>query len=264
MSLIVTSFVNEGIVMAADSRITLKKIKPNGPLIETSMLPFSDSANKIFVCPNGCGISACGDAGYRNKPIAGFIEQFIENHIDKNTKVSDIPKKIIEYFNNLDITKTSTFHVAGYEEDNGEFKQQIFKVITGRNNSILKQQTDNMQGALWDGESLILTKLMKCQILIPPCINVKNLEFNVDGETKCIENAIVINRESNIVLPEAQISWENMSLQDAVDFVVFAIETTIKSMRFLSVYKTVGGPIDILIIKPKDAKWLQRKKLKAK
>lgn len=52
-----------------------------------------------------------------------------------------------------------------------------------------------------------------------------------------------------------------MSLQDAIDFSSYAIETTVKTMQFQSVAKTVGGPIDILAITPNGVKWIKHKKI---
>lgn len=85
---------------------------------------------------------------------------------------------------------------------------------------------------------------------------------NPDGTTSVIEKAVVLDAKDLDILPEAPIDWQFMSLQDAVDFARFAIETTINAMRFQSIDKTVGGPIDILIIKPNKSEWLQHKLLK--
>ena len=88
MPLIITICLNDTIVMASDSRTTLttSAIGQNGSMIINSF-PFSDSTNKTFVAPNGCGVSTCGDSSYQNKPIAGFIDKFFcfkhqEKHID--------------------------------------------------------------------------------------------------------------------------------------------------------------------------------------
>jgi hypothetical protein len=53
-----------------------------------------------------------------------------------------------------------------------------------------------------------------------------------------------------------------MTLQDAIDFAVYAVRTTIETMRFQQKEKTVGGPIDILVIKPNEVPtWIKRKEL---
>ncbi len=50
-----------------------------------------------------------------------------------------------------------------------------------------------------------------------------------------------------------------MTLQDAIDFSIFSISTTTNTMRFQARAKTVGGPIDVLLVTPNHIKWIQRK-----
>ena len=57
------------------------------------------------------------------------------------------------------------------------------------------------------------------------------------------------------------LALQQFTLQDAIEFAEFVISATINSMKFQKRPKTVGGPIDILIIKPENAFWLQRKEL---
>ena len=59
------------------------------------------------------------------------------------------------------------------------------------------------------------------------------------------------------------IPWDFMTLQDAVDFATYAIKTTMDTMRFQLRPKTVGGPIDILVLKPEDGFWVKKKTLQA-
>ena len=263
MSLIVSVYVNEGIVMASDSRLTLTVSNQiMGPIIAQNSIPFSDSTYKTFICPNGCGISSCGNASYNNKPIAGYIEQFISG-LNKKTKISEIPQMLIDYFNALNKDAVTIFQVCGYETDHDNMIQKAYRVFTGQNARIEEQATHTNQGAMWDGETLVLSKLIKSQIISPQIIEADNVNLsNPDGSLTIIEKAAILNHKNMCILPEAPIAWQYMSLQDAVDFVKFAIETTINSMRFQSINKTVGGPIDILIIKPNKTKWLQHKSLK--
>lgn len=263
MSLIVSVYVNEGIVMASDSRLTLTVSNPIiGPIVAKNSIPFSDSTCKTFVCPNGCGISTCGNASYNNKPIAGFIDQFI-SQLTKKTKVSDIPQMLIDYFNALNNNVLTIFQVCGYEVENGNPIQKAYRVFTGQNARIEEQSTNATQGAMWDGETIVLSKLIKRQIISPQIIDANNVNLtNPDGTSTIIEKAAILDYKNLSIVPEAPIAWQFMSLQDAVDFVKFAIETTINAMKFQSIDKTVGGPIDILIIKPTKTKWLQHKSLK--
>ena len=63
-------------------------------------------------------------------------------------------------------------------------------------------------------------------------------------------------------LPHQPIPWGFFTLQDAVDFAIFAVRSTIDALRFQPRAKTVGGPIDVLVIKPTGASWIQRKELR--
>lgn len=91
--------------MASDSRLTLNV---STPVVPNNAIPFSDTTQKIFICPNNCGISTCGNASYNNKPIAGFINQFISG-ISEKTLVSEIPQMLIKFFNNLNSNGTTIF-----------------------------------------------------------------------------------------------------------------------------------------------------------
>jgi hypothetical protein len=64
-------------------------------------------------------------------------------------------------------------------------------------------------------------------------------------------------------MPKPPIIWDAMALQDAVDFSTFAIRTTIDTIRFQARPKSVGGAIDVLVIRPEGAKWVQKKELQS-
>lgn len=63
------------------------------------------------------------------------------------------------------------------------------------------------------------------------------------------------------ILPFEEILWSYFTLQDAVDFAKYAVETTIQTMRFKNVVETVGGSVDILVITPDETNWLQKEQL---
>ena len=53
-----------------------------------------------------------------------------------------------------------------------------------------------------------------------------------------------------------------MTIQDKIDYCRYAIELTAKTMQYKNVLQTVGGPIEILVIEPTNAKWIQHKKVR--
>ena len=263
MSLIITSFVNEGIVMAADSRATLSRIKPKSQMIyEMESIPFSDTANKLFAVSKFCAVSVCGDFVYKDKPISGYIDKFTKT-LEKGIDIVDIPQRLLKYFTDIDKTKTSIFHVAGYSIKDNEAKTKLYRVVTGPQMAIQEVDTQT-QGARWDGETEILCRLVKQQVQSNDMKFVQNLNLDNGGQNIIIPEACILSKDNSSYYPETDFAWQVMSLQDAVNISQFAIETTIKMMKFWCGRKTVGGPIDLLVITPTGLKWLKQKKLQVK
>lgn len=181
MSLIVTVYVNDGIVMASDSRTTLKNITTNGTQTIQTCYPLSDTTFKTFLCNNKCGISVCGDASYDNRPIAGLIENFIQTKLSQNTLITEMPQMLLDFFDKKDSDRVSIFHICGYETTELQIIQHAYLVVTGPNKSIKELTSQNVHGAFWNGKIDTLTKLLKNQIINPQFICVDNLSLSVNG-----------------------------------------------------------------------------------
>ncbi len=238
MSLIVTVFVNEGIVMASDSRCTyniMEKHTKTNTVVHKLGVHSNNSTIKTFLCPNNNGISVCGEASVKGKPITGYVESFIRERVDENVDIDDIPQRLINYFNSFEPKPNAIFTVAGYHKDGRNMVQRIYKVRI-KDNHIEKLKTES-QGATWDGESLTLTRLLQPVAVKDP----------VNGQYQD--------------LPHSDIAWNFFTLQDAVDFCNYAIKTTIDTMHFQSVVESVGTPINTLVIKPDGSKWIAKQEL---
>ena len=236
MSFIITVYVNEGIVMASDRRTTYTRTEENnGQIVKKIGIHATNSTDKTFVCPNGAGISTCGDASLLNKPITGFIQDMIRTRISETTTISEIPQIIIDYFARFTNELETNFLIAGYETDGQNSKQQKVLKLELRSGNVTSQDTSG-QGAIWDGEIMTLTRIIKAN-----CIKQQ------DGS--CVD------------IPQEDILFQYFTLQDAVDFAKYAVETTVKTMHFKNVVETVGGSIDILEITPDKTEWLQKEQL---
>ena len=202
--------------------------------VEKQAIKLTDTAYKTFLCNKRVGVSTCGGSSIDGKLITGYIEEHISASVSDDSTVEDIAKGFLEYFRQLDSELDTHFIVAGYNE--GESKPIVKKVRTAQG-SIDTLNEAGAPGAAWDGETEVLTRILT--------------EVNV-------ENA---NGDGYINLKGYGIAWSYFTLQDAIDFAEYAIDVTIKTMRFQTRPKTVGGPIDILAIKPNGAVWIQRKEL---
>lgn len=239
MSFLIAVYVNEGIVLASDRRSTYSNTTEiEGRVIQRIGIHTTDSTDKTFICPNGAGISTCGEASLLGAPITGYIQEVIRTKISEECDVEEIPNILIQYFNELSMVPDTDFIVAGYKTVNEKKEKKERKVykVNIRTHAITEINTVN-QGATWDGETLTLTRLL--------------------------QNVALVDENGNCkLLPFEPILFEYFTLQDAVDFARYAVETTIQTMHFKNVVETVGGEVDILVITPDETKWLQKAKLK--
>ena len=250
MSLIVTVWTAEGIVMGSDSRISFtSQISPDIPL-NVNTGHYFDTQEKTFLCPNNCGISTCGAASLCNKNITGFIREYINNQINHNTSVFETANNLKNYINEIDPNTEVHFIVAGYDIIDNQKVQRVYEVFTGSKNTC-NLISNNYTGAKWDGETDTITRIIKRHFICNNPINAQNLSLN---EQTYIGDSIILPKNTTFILDENIILWNLMTLQDSIDFVRYAINTTIDTMRFTNVNKTVGGPIDILVITPNSAK----------
>ncbi len=244
MSLIITVYCSEGIVMASDSRSTYshtERIEPSQEgqtplIIEHNGIHFTDTAYKTFISSNGVGVSTCGASSINGKPITGLIEEFLRIHSELS--VTNMACHIHKFFQTIAPYQSTEFIIAGYEEINDKTCQKIYRANTTRT-EIENIDTDT-HGAIWGGENDILSRILTELYL---------KETSTDGNT---------TYTPHVGYP---ILWNYFTLQDCIDFAEYAIKTTIDTMRFQGRVKTVGGPIDILVIKPSETIWIAHKDL---
>lgn len=239
MSLIITIYVREGIAMASDSRLTLnaEQMRDDKNLVQVAVGQ-SDSNYKTFLAPGNIGISTYGSAEIQGVPIAGYIESFISEYFDYDEEpdIDMVPDALLDYFRQFQPPPATQFHIAGYKQDQNSKYQRIWHVDVAQGRKGQLNQPGK-PGASWGGEADILARLIQPVALV--------------GQNGHIGQS----------LPHYPIPWQFFTLQDAIDFCIFAIRSTIDAIRFQPRPKTIGGPIDILAIKPDQAFWIERKEL---
>lgn len=238
MSFVITMNVREGIVMASDSRLSLdnKEQRGDGVMVHVAVGQ-SDSNYKTFLAPNNIGISTFGAAEIGGIPIAGFLESFMSEQLSGPAiTIEQAALRLLEHFLSFNPVPATQFHVAGYDQEGDKRSQKVWTVDVARKTTLQSNKSEQ-SGVSWGGEGDILARLIQPVGMLGP-----------DG---------AITQK----LPYLQIPWQFFTLQDAIDFCVFAVRSTIDAIRFQPRPKTVGGPIDVLVIKPDGAFWVQRKQL---
>jgi hypothetical protein len=251
MSLVITTYVPEGIVMASDSRqsITIERKTPDGKELPKIDTVNSDNVYKTYLLSrkdkNGKPIFEVGVQSFGQDLLGGIstashIKRFSEERLTDQDDVTTIPKKLVDFFRELFPTADTGFHVAGYKKEGKVSIPYVYychvaKNIIERKN--LKPDGNVAYGATWSGQIDVLSGIIQPSLIPGP-----------DGKP--------------ITMYKPPIIWDAMALQDAIDFSIYAISTTIDTIRFQARPKNVGGPIDVLVITPDGAKWIQRKELK--
>jgi len=254
MSLVITTYVPEGIVMASDSRqsITIEGKTPEGKelpkvdtvnsdnVYKTYLLSIKDKEGKpIFEV----GVNSFGHDLLGGISTASHIKKFTEEELTNEDDVTTIPKKLVEFFRKLFPNADTGFHVAGYKKEKEGKASELYVYHCHIAKNIIEQRNVTpypRYGATWSGQIDVLSGILQASLL-PPGTEGKPVKMH-----------------------KPPIIWDAMALQDAIDFSIYAIRTTIDTIRFQARPKNVGGPIDVLVITPDEAKWIQRKELRGK
>ena len=234
MSFIRAVHVSEGIVLASDSRTTYNDTETDavGQSVTKLGVHYSDSSYKTFLTLSGVGISTCGDSSIKGKSIASYLEEFIARNQDKNAE--EIKDLLLAYFRDIAPFLDTVFLVAGYMNSREGLPVSTLYRLTTKNQKIEKIDT-SLCGVIWNGEIDVMSRIL---------------------------TTLYLEREGNYVKhSEYSILWNYFTLQDAIDFARYAVQATIDTIRFQKRVKTVGGPIDILVLKPTGALWIARKEL---
>ena len=268
MSIMCCIYIPEGIVLAADSRLTRTKIgkitekpetekTPKTVLIPQTTYTSSDNTQKVLLIKKAnVGISFCGNAIINGATVADFIRRFeIEKVLPEHT-TEQIAYSLADYYNGND----THFFVCGYDNDI-PYVYDVFRKNVKRSNIANTVQIDSETKDVADDGQEELSETG-----IPD--NMKNqqedTEEKIPVEPTIIYGATWAGQMTAITkvvnnAPSLNADWNAMPLKEAIDFAEFLIDTTIKYERFSDDIQTCGGDIDILVITKDEAFWKQHK-----
>lgn len=241
MSLVVTTYVPEGIVMASDSRqsLTIDRKTSEGKTFKVETVN-SDAVMKTFLLEKmRVGISTFGADLLAGVPMSSHIDRFIEEQSTALDDVTTVPRKLVDYLGRSFPDADVGFHVCGYKKEGKVSMPHVYHChvscnIAERKN--VKPDGSIAYGAIWSGQIDIISSIV---------------------------NPVVLKGDKGadrVITSPPPIVWNAMTLQDAIDFSSYAIRTTIDTMRFQARSKNVGGPIDVLLLTHQgQPTWIQRK-----
>ena len=244
MTLIVVIAVRDGIVLASDSRQTVlatltPEVGPSKAIPQNVSFTESDSVSKIFLAPkNNVAIAHHHMADVNGTPLSEDIKAFISEKLSNDSiQIDEIPKMLLEYFEAQHIKTRAFFYVCGYKRGaDGRLDQQVWHVDL-QNEGINRSNKPDSYGPSYGGEADVIRRMIGPVGLLD-------------------KNGNVVEKFENW-----PIYWQDFTLQDAIDYATFVIRATIGLISFQIRQKTVGGPIDVLVIEPNNATWFQQKQL---
>lgn len=265
MSLGIIIKVPEGLVLAAESRITIgAQIKT--PMGNQQVPVYFDNATKLlsFSSPNTTiGVVTYGQAvlGQQNpRTAANYIPEFEASLPKERLSVSDFAEKISEFYlkqwratmppdDKLGIIPNMTFVIAGYNPD--EVYGQVFLVEIPRAPKPVERSKGSECGITFGGQHDIVSKiLMGYDLRVPEAVK-KGLKLNPEQSAKFSE----LLKQFQLMIP-----LQVFALQDGIDLACFFIRTTIDAQKLSMGIRGVGGAIDVAVIKRNtNLQFIQRK-----
>jgi len=259
MSLAVVLKGPEGLVLAADSRVTLSALQPapQGAPAPFQLLPtYFDNATKLLSLQEHphLGIVTYGQGAISQehpRTAQGYIPEF-EKHLRSKTakakrlSVKSVALELGRFFKKqwkaagMPIgAEPMVFLVAGFDE--GAPHGKVFEVSVPDKVTPV-EKTANDFGLSWGGQTFLAERLL--QGVAPRAIELAQANLNL-SEQQATE--LIETWRAQLSLP---IPYGLLPLQDCVDLATFLVYMTASVMTWTIGIQGVGGEIDVATITP--------------
>ncbi|MFQ5874863.1 MAG: hypothetical protein ACE5JL_13855 [Dehalococcoidia bacterium] len=251
MSVVASVKVHDGIVLGAESMTQIWGSDPSGAAGIIKTYQHAQKLYQIADLPVGVMTYGIGNIGPRS--IGSFISEF-SSHVDQFTNVEKIGIDLSDFlkgvhqetFGKLPQEKQPKLGVfiGGYSPNNPLAEEWEF-ALPGQEVPKRVRPDDNF-GASWRGVAVPFTRLYRG---VDPRLREELGKKGIDEEA-------FRKLRDQFTSP---IVFDAMPIQDAIDFVVFVLETTINMARFEVGMPSCGGPLWVATITKQDKfEWIQR------
>jgi hypothetical protein len=242
----------EGIVLAAESRLTLvAEVPETGQKLQVSF----DNATKLLAFKKRdefrpVGVVTYGQAAIGSRTAASFIPEF-ESELEDESEKEDFSTqafadRLAKFYLAQWLRATApnysgppmTFVVGGYDFRAAYGRVFVIDIPT-RPVAVEQTPGDGNFGITWGGQSEFMDRLIRGYDRRLPDIIAKTLKLT-PARKREVEAAI---GQVQMALP-----LPAMPLQDCVDLAVFFIRTTIAAQSLTVGVRGVGGPIDVATV----------------
>ena len=259
MSLGIVIKGHEGLVLAAESRVTLTTSTPQGLQIPVNF----DNATKLlsFAKPHlSVGAVTYGLAAIGLRTAHSYMPEFEARLLNERLTIEGFAKEMSEFFEDQWQQAMPqnyqgpdmTFVVAGFNE--GEPYGRVYAFDIPSKPTVRMNSDLNDFGITWRGQREFVDRLLKGydHRLVPELTTALNLNKpQVDQMNQVLEGLAM------------QIPLQAMPLQDCVDLAIFFLRTTIAAQGLTVGVRGCGGAIDVATITRRhELQFVQKKELR--
>jgi len=254
MSLAVAFKGPEGIVLAADSRVTLTR------RIGQGIIPASfDSATKLLnvagqdyigVVTYGSGSIGMAQPRTAHSFVPEFEAELTADGVTDRLSVEDFATRLGAFF-------TDQWHAAGMPEPSPTGQQplvflvggfdpgkdpygRVFEVVVPTRPQPDERNPGNVFGIVWGGQREVADRLMTGFDAQALAVARSTLQLD-DAQTQLLEKSLRQALGSSI-------PFQFLPLQDCVDLSVFLVQTTADLQNWTVSIRGVGGAIDVATV----------------
>lgn len=192
MSIVSIVYLPEGIIIAADSRITGNRQSTQNGTTTIEKFPISDNAQKIILlskCP--VGIAFVGTAIIGEQTISDYIRLFEINDVTEGDTPEIVADKLLARQNEYPGT---TFYVCGYSQD----VPYVFIVnVNGKTRKNIDSTDNIVYSFMWSGEPEALTKLVNATPIMNTNEKLMPLKDGIDLSEFMVDLTIKYQRFSD-------------------------------------------------------------------
>lgn len=247
----------EGLVLAAESRVTITAQLQNGQQLHVNF----DHATKLlsFSDPNtAVGVVTYGQAAINLRTAASYLPEFESGLPDKRLSVEEFAQHLSDFYARQWAAEIQspytgpdmTFVVAGFNEN--EAYGRAYQVGIPSFPAPVEQVPDDF-GITWGGQREFVDRLI--QGFDANIVELARQSLNLQPEQ--------IQQFVQALAPlQMPIPLRAMALQDCVDLAIYFIRTTMGAQKLTVGIRGVGGPIDVATITRQDGlRFVQRKQI---
>jgi hypothetical protein len=234
----------EGVILAAESRVTLSIKDQNNNIIHVNF----DNATKLLAFNNPhnyIGVVTYGLAAIGNRTAHSFLPEFEASLPDERISVNEFARKLSDFFKaqwekSMPKEYTGpdiTFVVGGYNVN--EPYGSVYIIEIPRKPLPEQRGQAGTFGITWGGQRDFVDRLIRGYDFTVPDVVYTTLQPEKDKMDLLMKNLNVA---------EMKIPLDTMALQDCVDLAIFFIRTTIIAQKLTVGLRGCGGPIDVATI----------------